>query len=117
MRRCRSDGDHLWFHLGKKGPVTLRIGWRPRIAVYVDGREVFRPEKPAKQVKPERETVDLPDLEFPETTPYSRAQSVQAEFEALGLSATAHPLEFFEEWLKEKRLSRLDGGDDMCVSR
>ena len=42
------------------------------------------------------------DDPFPEIADYAKEQSVQTEFEVLGLSATAHPLEFFEEWLREK---------------
>jgi DNA-directed DNA polymerase III PolC len=43
-----------------------------------------------------------PNQPFPDLPAYSREGQVEAEFEALGLSATAHPLEFFEEWLRER---------------
>ncbi len=46
--------------------------------------------------------LDTPDFELPRLRDYAKAERVQSEFEVLGLSATAHPLEFFEEWLKEK---------------
>lgn len=42
------------------------------------------------------------ELPFPESRPYAKEVLVQSEFETLGLSATAHPLLFFEEWLREK---------------
>jgi len=47
-------------------------------------------------------TAPAPDLPFPEVRPYEKEALVESEFETLGLSATAHPLEFFEEWLREK---------------
>jgi DNA polymerase-3 subunit alpha len=46
--------------------------------------------------------LDQPLIDFPEIRDYAKEQRVESEFEVLGLSATAHPLEFFEEWLKEK---------------
>jgi DNA-directed DNA polymerase III PolC len=39
---------------------------------------------------------------FPEVRPYAKEKLVESEFEVLGLSATGHPLEFFEDWLREK---------------
>jgi len=42
------------------------------------------------------------DLDFPDVGGYAKERRVESEFEVLGLSATAHPLEFFEEWLREK---------------
>ena len=42
------------------------------------------------------------DLDFPDVGDYAKERRVESEFEVLGLSATAHPLEFFEEWLREK---------------
>ncbi len=43
-----------------------------------------------------------PDRGFPRLPPYPKEKLVEAEFEVLGLSATAHPLEFFEDWFREK---------------
>ncbi len=46
--------------------------------------------------------LDQPRIDFPVIKDYAKEQRVESEFEVLGLSATAHPLEFFEEWLREK---------------
>lgn len=48
--------------------------------------------------------LDEPRIDFPEIRDYAIEQRVESEFEVLGLSATAHPLEFFEEWLREKNV-------------
>jgi DNA-directed DNA polymerase III PolC len=45
---------------------------------------------------------DLDGIVFPDLGDYAKEQRVETEFEVLGLSATAHPLEFFEQWLAEK---------------
>ncbi len=46
--------------------------------------------------------LDEPRIDFPKIRDYAVEQRVESEFEVLGLSATAHPLEFFEEWFREK---------------
>ena len=42
------------------------------------------------------------DLEIPDVPGYGKEMLVESEYEVLGLSATGHPLEFFEDWLREK---------------
>jgi DNA-directed DNA polymerase III PolC len=74
--------------------------WRVKALYARDGSPARRGERTLFGTGGEL-SLPSPDLEFPELPADPKERLVEAEFEVLGLSATAHPLEFFEERLRE----------------